>query len=191
MQRSSCSPPRMRFRGFLSASALGLLSLAVAIPAAAQQGTITGRVVDQETGTPLSAVAVQVVGTLGAQVSGGATNAQGQFNLVVAPGNYAVVVSGIGYETSRRDAVRVVAGETVVLELTMRSRALALNPILVTPSFSQSTAVGAPASAFSIELEEVKARPTASPLDHLRTRTPPTAWCISSQSLPFATKRRP
>jgi len=169
MQRSSCSPPRMRFRGFLSASALGLLSLAVAIPAAAQQGTITGRVVDQETGTPLSAVAVQVVGTLGAQVSGGATNAQGQFNLVVAPGNYAVVVSGIGYETSRRDAVRVVAGETVVLELTMRSRALALNPILVTPSFSQSTAVGAPASAFSIELEEVKARPTASPLDHLRT----------------------
>lgn len=169
MHRTTCRPVRGSIRGLLGAATLAIIPMLAALPASAQQGTVTGRVVDQETGAPLSAVAVQVVGTLGAQAAGGATNAQGQFSLTVAPGNYAVVASGIGYESARRDAVRVGAGETIVIEISLRSRALVLNPILVTPSFSRSTAIGAPASAFSIELEEVKARPTASPIDHLRT----------------------
>src|SRR5688572_14670227 len=89
-----------------------LLALLVgAIPAAAQQGLITGTVTDGGSGQPLPAVQVQVLSAAG-QSSGSITNVSGRFQVPVAAGTYTVIATMIGYAENRVEGVQVAAGES-------------------------------------------------------------------------------
>ena len=152
---------------FGSRSAL-LVSFAFAslwsIPAQAQQGTIAGRVLDVESGEALASASVAVRGQ---DITQG-TNAQGRFTITVAPGTHSLVVSLIGYETTRIDGVNVNAGEETEVTISIRSRALALNPVVVTASRRQEKTLEAPASISTVSAQEV-ARTTATTIaDHVR-----------------------
>ena len=132
----------------------------------AQQGTITGRVLDAETGAAVSGATVEIQGPETRRVSAGA---EGRFSFSVRPGTYSLIVTMIGYEPRRIDVVRVAAGDVTTLDVSLRTRALALAPITVTTArgIEQKT-IEAPASVSVVSEEEIRARPSATPLDHLR-----------------------
>jgi len=112
--------------------ALGALLVGVARAGSAQNGTITGTVVDQA-GGPVSPARV----LLGATNKGAVTNQQGKYVIAgVAPGTYDVRVAIIGYagETQR---VTVGAGQSSTADFTVKRVALSLDAVLVTTSGEQ------------------------------------------------------
>lgn len=88
-------------------------------PAAVQAqntGNITGVVTDRDDGETLIGVNVIVRGTS----FGDATNLDGEFNIRnIRPGEYALEFSYIGYERILMTGIRVVAGETTVVNVRM------------------------------------------------------------------------
>ena len=156
---------RKRFRPQLLLAALLLLAPA---SAAAQQGVIAGRVTDVETGAPLDAVQISIVGSLGTDRVGVLTNAQGTYRIAVPPGTYAVVAQHIGFADQRRDGVGVGAGEQETVDLQMTSRATVLNPIVVTASRRQEKALESPSTVVTVGEEQIEERATVTPVDHMK-----------------------
>ena len=148
-----------------------VLALLVALPlvfqapaAAAQQGTITGMVVDQETGAALTGAAIDV---LGSDVQA-ATSESGRFTVSVPPGSHSLVATLLGYETARLDGVDVAAGGTAEVEFSLRSQALVLNPVVVTASRRQEKALDAPASVSTVSAAEIARSIKTTPAEHVR-----------------------
>lgn len=144
------------------------LSVALAMsfpvaPALAQQGTISGRVTDAETGEPIAGAAVEVRAQGGARGS----DAEGRFALGVSPGTHTVVVSLVGYGTARVDGVNVAAGGDTEVNVALRSRALMLNPVVVTVSRRREKALDAPASVSTVSADEVARTAAVTVADHV------------------------
>ena len=131
----------------------------------AQQGTIGGRVTDAETGEPLAGASVEALGGGGPQGS----NEDGQFSLTVPPGTYSLVVKLIGYATTRIDGVSVAVGGSARVDVSLRSQALVLNPVVVTASRRQEKALDAPASIATVSSEEVERIAAVTVADHVTT----------------------
>jgi outer membrane receptor protein involved in Fe transport len=91
-------------------------------------GSITGRVLDKDTGKPLDYANVLVIGT-----NLGANARNGQFNVAVVPvGTHSVKASFIGYEPQTITNVQVDANAATVLELRLaRDLSRMINPIKV------------------------------------------------------------
>ncbi len=75
-----------------------------------QNATLQGTVTDVSNDEKLIGVTVRAGGL------GTATNAEGQFELLLPPGNYEVTFDYTGYE-SRKQAIRIVAGQTASLNM--------------------------------------------------------------------------
>ena len=131
----------------------------------AQSGTLSGTVVDVETGAPLASAQVEVLESGEGAVL---TSASGQFSFSLSSGTYSVVVTTLGYRPYREDGVSVPSGGSISLELSLTSQALELNPIVVTASRATETSTSAPATVIVIGQTEVEDRPTITPVDHLR-----------------------
>lgn len=134
---------------------------------AAQTGTLAGRVVNVEGNVPIGNAAIEVLGATGAARTS-LSGADGQFRVNLPPGSYSIVVTMLGFETSRVDNIGVVSGETRDVTVTLRSRALALNPIVVTASRREEKALEAPASISIVGPERIEARVALSPMEHVR-----------------------
>jgi TonB-linked SusC/RagA family outer membrane protein len=109
--------------------AVGLLLSPAADAFAQERGTIRGRVIDAQTGEPMSATQVMIVGT-----SLGTLTAQNGTFLIpgVPPGLYTVESRRIGYANARRENVSVAAGASVNVDLQMRVSALTLDEVVAT-----------------------------------------------------------
>lgn len=112
----------------------GLLSLAAAIlfaeTAAAQ--TIRGRVLDDATNTPISAVTVTVMDPDGAVIASTETNQIGDFLLRVnRAGNIRLHVRHIAYEPLLSDLLQLGNKETVQFEIRLAQNVIPLDPIVV------------------------------------------------------------
>lgn len=150
--------------GFVLALTVGL-----AAPVAAQQGTLAGRVIDAETNQPLQDAQVQVLGAGDATAGGVLTNQSGQFRVSLSQGTYSVVVTLVGYETTRMDGVSVLAGETSNVTISIPSRALALNPVVVTVGRGrEEKALDAPASISVVKAEDIQKRANTTPADYVK-----------------------
>lgn len=149
---------------FAASSCFALLICIAPSPVQGQQGTIDGRVVDAETGDGLAGAAVEVLGQEGRL----GTNASGGFTFTLEPGTYSLVVTLIGYETTRIDGVSVNAGAETELAISLGSQALALNPIVVTASRRQEKALEAPASISTVSAQEVARTVATTVADHVR-----------------------
>ena len=167
----------MRLRSRTPARAAALERYAIAafawvsflsLPAAlsAQQATIAGQVTDIETGAPLADAAVEVIGL---QSGPFPTTESGAFRVSVPAGTYSIVVTRIGYETSRTDGVGVEAGGTASVTIELRSRALALNPLVVTASRREEKELDAPASVSTLTGEQISRMIARTPADHIKT----------------------
>ncbi len=165
-------PKHPRWR-WLSFAALGiLLVFGVQRPAIAQQGTIVGRVVDAESGEPLSGVDVElVVGTSRVQPAV-STGTDGQFRLTGVPsGRYSIVFTTIGFEAKRVDGVSVQAGEgtTTLGNVQLTSIVFRLNPVVVTASRTQEKALDSPSSVYTVDSEAIEERTATTAVEYIRT----------------------
>src|SRR5262245_47295859 len=171
-------PPRLvpftlldLFRQGLAAVAIATLIACTATSAArAQTGTVTGRVVDAENGQPVSEALVELITGGRQRVAFANCDADGRFQITGAPaGSYLLVISRLGYEIKRMEGVTVGA-ETIDLgSLQLVSRALAMNPIGVTPSRGEEKVLKAPASTWVVSNRDIEARPIVSSVDHVRS----------------------
>lgn len=155
-------------RAFFRNTLLSLIAvLAVgAVPAVAQQGTITGQVVDIETRQPLGSAQVQVLGL----ADGGSVLAgnDGRFRISVPAGRYGVVATLVGYSQARVDGVEVRSGGTIEIEIAMSSTAFELNPVVVTASRREEKALESPSNITIISNERIEERTALSAVDHVR-----------------------
>lgn len=158
----------MRYSHGVRLSSVALF-LWCAAPLAAQNGTLTGTVVDAESGAPLADVAVEVLGLEETQAGGIFTNPQGQYRFSLAPGNYSVVFSRLGYGTERRDGVTVTSGATHTVRVELVSRAFRLNPVVVTASRRAEKALEAPAHVELIGSERIEELAAMTPMEHVKT----------------------
>src|SRR4051812_232725 len=112
---------------------LGILGVTTPELVQAQQGTITGQVLDQADATPLEAAQVVLSGTNRIET----TNREGKFAFRdVGPGNYEVRVLRVGYRPVTHTA-SVSAGQTVSLTFNMASAAVQLDELVTTATGEQ------------------------------------------------------
>ncbi|MEM1054813.1 MAG: TonB-dependent receptor [Bacteroidota bacterium] len=125
-----------------------LLLLAVGSPAFAQ--SLTGIVTD-ETDAPLPGANVAVLNTL----RGAATTTDGRFSISLAPGDYTVQVSAVGYASVLRD-VRV-STDGAVLLVRLVPEAEALGDVVVSASRDEARLDASTATVTAIDAREIQA----------------------------------
>jgi iron complex outermembrane receptor protein len=136
-----------RWIGWLTA----VLLLAWPAAAAAQDGDITGRVVD-ESATPVQGAQVQV---LGARL-GSFTRADGTFRISGVPaGTYTLEVRQPGFQGTRVEDVEVRAGQTARIEVTVTRAPYELAGLVVSASRQTERVTDAPATITKIESEDI------------------------------------
>lgn len=107
-----------------------VFGLVVCSKAQAQQtGTIAGTVTDSISGQPLPGVNVVVEGTQ----QGASTGSDGQYTISsIEPGTYTVAASFVGYTSTSREGVEVVAGETTEVNFQLAESEITLEAVTVT-----------------------------------------------------------
>ena len=99
-------------------------------------GTITGQLVDAQTGDPLIGANVLIDGTL----LGASTDLDGLFVVTGVPaGTYTIVVDYVGYAQTRIEAVEVKAGESARLSLAMAPEAIQGDVVVVEARLLENT----------------------------------------------------
>ncbi|MHC4065220.1 MAG: carboxypeptidase-like regulatory domain-containing protein [Planctomycetota bacterium] len=120
------------------------LLLSFPLPALGQEGRVTGRVMNAQTGGPVETAQVYVLGTR----IGTLTDQEGNFRLPpVPPGEYELRVEIIGYQ-AQSQTIRVGAGETLLVEFALEPGVLRLQELVVTGTAARmpsSKAAGSPA----------------------------------------------
>jgi iron complex outermembrane receptor protein len=149
----------------------GLVTLFVlAGPVAGQTGSITGRLTAADTGDPLRSALVEALDVGGRAVASTLSNQDGRYLLRgLAAGTYTVAASAIGYGTQQVQSVQVTAGGTANADASLQAVAFELNPVVVTASKKLEKAISAPARVEVVTESEIQARPTITPVDHLRS----------------------
>jgi TonB-dependent SusC/RagA subfamily outer membrane receptor len=167
-QRWRFFPDRQgRLRWLVSGLAVALALFTTAPLLAQQTGQVTGTVVSALNGLPLGDVQVSIPGTGLGQL----TNQDGRFLLLNVPlGEHEVVAQLIGYG-EERSTVNVTAGAPVVVDFSLRTRAVELEGMVVTgtPIAAQRREVGNSISL--ITAEQIEALPVTNVQDILRGRT--------------------
>ncbi|NUP55698.1 MAG: SusC/RagA family TonB-linked outer membrane protein [Gemmatimonadaceae bacterium] len=116
-----------RSRAWLGALSVALL-LGSTASAQAQQASVTGRVTETGSGTPISDAQVFIVGTN----LGGLTNQEGRFVLRNVPaGSQQLRVIRIGYTEMKRP-VTVTAGQTTTLDVALAKSVISLQEVVTT-----------------------------------------------------------
>ncbi len=96
----------------------------------AQQGVISGNVIDKETGEELIGVTVQIEGT----TKGAATDISGSYQITVEPGTYTLVASYVSYAAQKVTAIEVKQNETTRIDIGLTSDDIQLEEVVVTAS---------------------------------------------------------
>ncbi|HEX7049422.1 MAG TPA: TonB-dependent receptor [Longimicrobiales bacterium] len=151
---------------------LGTLFLTTALfaprVAQAQDGTVTGVVIDRDTRQPLGGAQVLVVGTN----QGALTNDEGRFLIPgVAAGPVTVQVVLLGYESLTQTA-NVTAGGTVTLEFALATSVVTLDELVVTATGQQRAREVANAVS-TVDVGEIaELAPTTNIVETLAGQTP-------------------
>jgi iron complex outermembrane receptor protein len=136
-------------------------------PAAAQEGTVTGLVIDQEDARALGTAQVQVLGG-GSAAAGVLTDNAGRFRVQVPPGTYSLVAQLVGYRPARIDGVSVPAGGTTEIRISMTSDVFELNPVVVSVSRHEEKALESPSTIVTISKDRIEERAALSPIEHVK-----------------------
>ena len=164
---------RRRIRGFLRLAAVGaaVLGPGAAAPGAAQTGSLTGVVTDAQ-GAAAPGVTVTARSAPGDPATA-TTDGAGRYVLALAPGTWTVTFTLSGFETQRREGVRLAAGETAVLDVTLPLAAIAerVDVVGVTPLPGAGVSRDRVAAAVTVlDGGDLAARGAASMADALNER---------------------
>jgi iron complex outermembrane receptor protein len=139
---------------FLPSLWIGFLATALIVPLGYGQdtGRIAGTVRAVDTQEPLPGANVAVVGT----DAGTSTGADGSFRLTgLAAGQYDIRVTFVGYRARTR-SVRIRAGETTTLNVTLETSALVGEEVVVTGSKRQEKVLEAPVQVEALSAEDIE-----------------------------------
>lgn len=153
---------------FLSALLPLLTLLATSELAAQGTGAIQGRVLDAESGEPLSTAMIVARNDAGRDVGSAITNREGRFRLEVPAGRLRVTVSAVGYGTTELDPIQVAEGATESIEYRISRQAYELTPMVVSVGRRYEKAIQAPAHVEIVSETDIRSRPAVTPVDHLR-----------------------
>ncbi|CAN5695490.1 hypothetical protein BH23GEM11_BH23GEM11_09910 [soil metagenome] len=167
MRRAALIPVALSVGCALVAAAPAGLGAAEIAPQA--QGVIQGRIVDGQAGTPLVAALLTVQTEAGRTVSTVLTNRDGAYRASVAAGVYTLTVSAIGYGTQDMATVTVPSGGSVQADFRAASRAIELNPVVISVGREYEKAISAPARVEVVTEDQIASRPVTTPVDHLRS----------------------
>ncbi|HSM35124.1 MAG TPA: TonB-dependent receptor [Longimicrobiales bacterium] len=154
---------------------VALCLLAIALPAQAQDGSVTGVVRASVAGvgyspaaSPLATVQVRVLGAGDQVVASTLTTGEGTFRVDGVPaGTYTVVFTSAGWEELRETGVQVTAGQATTLQVAMAEQVFNLNPITVTASRSEEKVLEAPAAVQVVGTEDIAEQPAVTVADHV------------------------
>ena len=142
-----------------------LALMAFALPAAAQTGTISGKVTSD--GKPVPGVTVQAVSGL-RTVAAAQSDETGNYRLTnLQPGSYTVTTRLLGYAPSRTDNVSVGAGASATMNITLVSVPSQLEQVVTTASRAPEKIIDAPASVSVITATQVEERAAVNVADHV------------------------
>lgn len=148
---------------------LFFLTLPAAVGAQQQEGAFAGTVRDADTGTPLSAVLVQVMSPAGEVLASATTGPEGAFRIVgLAEGSYTIRFSIPGWQVTVLEGERVEAGQTTSLAVELGERSYTLNPITVTASKTVERALDAPAAVQVVSTRDIQESPALTQADHVK-----------------------
>ncbi|MBI2417573.1 MAG: TonB-dependent receptor [Ignavibacteriales bacterium] len=92
-------------------------------------GSISGKVIDQNTGEILIGASLQLVGT----TNGATTDIEGRFTIrKVNPGTYKLKASFVSYDSSILDSVQVNANEVTIIDISLAAKSLQLEQVVIT-----------------------------------------------------------
>ena len=154
-------------RRLITASLLALLAPGAVAAAQSDPGRVTGVVTSLEGNLPLTGVRVLVVGSP-ASVT---TNTQGRYTFTLAPGQYKLRVSAIGYQPVLMDSVPVTSGQTNTANFQLKHSLVQLDEVVVTGYGSQAKrdVTGAVGSATAEQIHSVATNNT---MDAIKGRIP-------------------
>lgn len=141
-------------RALIAAALLSLGGASGPEAATAQQtaGSLTGTVVDAETGRPVSAATILLRGS----TLTGLTDEQGVFRLEqLLPGRYTVQVIVYGYEIVERPDVEIVAGRLTRIEFSVTKTIIEVPGLIVTASRRSERPGEAPVSVAVLTSREI------------------------------------
>ena len=146
---------------------LGVAITMLALPAAAQTGTISGRVTEAGSGRGIANVGVRAVSGLRA-VAGAYSDENGTFRIVNVPaGTYTVEARIIGYQLTRIEGVTVGSGATATVGIIMPVAPSQLNEVVTTASRAPEKVIDAPASISVVNSQQINERPAISVAEHV------------------------
>ena len=93
----------------------------------AQKGTLTGIVIDENTGEELIGVNIYIPSISG----GGVTDLSGRYYIELDPGNYTIEVSYITHQKKIIEDIEIVSGRVTVLDITLLERSQELEEVVV------------------------------------------------------------
>ncbi len=124
----------------------------------AQNGTISGKVVDEKSGQSLPGANIFIKGTS----MGAATGTDGSFKIAnVPPGNYTLLAAYIGYYTTEQ-TVQVVVNEDVAVNFSLRVSILKADEIIVTGTGYDIKKKELSTAISTISTQEIEAAPVQS-----------------------------
>tara|TARA_A100001037_G_scaffold306771_1_gene355293 strand:- start:444 stop:4610 length:4167 start_codon:yes stop_codon:yes gene_type:complete len=130
----------------------------------AQNGTITGKVLDKTNGSPLMGANVVLEGT----AQGAASSTDGQYTIFqVDPGEYTLMVTYIGYENLKIDLV-VEVGKTLTQDLELIPETIQMETYVVTASRRRERVEDAPAAISVISKKEIRRESNTNLGDYLK-----------------------
>ena len=158
-------------RAFRTFSLVFVLVLATVATAAAQSGTLTGKVTLSGGGRPLAGAVVTVLTPNGVEAAKTSTRSDGTYRIPgLAPGSYLVKVSSIGYSVREFPGTTISAGGTATVDATLEERPAQLEELSVTVvSKAPEKVTDAPATVFAITRTEIAERPALTVIDHLKS----------------------
>jgi len=133
----------------------------------AEPATLHGVVYDSSSAELLPAA--NLVLTSGRFETGTLTTLDGAFEFSnLKPGNYRLIVTFVGYSDKMIEDCSLISGETRSLKIHLAPKNILLNPMTVSASRRRERVIEAPAEVRVVETQDIEARPTLSPAEHLR-----------------------
>jgi len=105
-----------------------LFCLSIGTQVVVAQGTVSGQVIDAQTGEELIGATVQLEGSS----TGTVTDISGNYQLKLDPGTYTLVVSYVSYASQKIEGVNIIDGQNQSLDVALQEENTELQEVVVT-----------------------------------------------------------
>ena len=151
----------------LIALCLSLLPLAVAV-AAAQAGSLSGRVTDASSGSPLPSATVRAVALESSRQAGAITDGAGRYTIRgLQPGRYRVSVTYLSHAPFESE-VTIASGAEATVDAKLDEGSVGLGEVVVSASRKPEKVTDAPASVSVVSARQIEQQTALTMVDHLK-----------------------